>query len=342
MTKTIRAIIKETVLPPRSPDEMRFWDKHVKNVQVTDYPDAASQQFTPNTIKVPRLADYSDDQDVNADLEIDDTDQDDTYPDSDPDDYEDDDEEAYESVDPENFSDDIVDTTVDNQKDYRGLKDDDDDDYDPSDDYNPDNDVAEEEMTDAQKKKREEIVKSMKKKMSDFKDKYGDRAKDVMYATATKQAMSEERHAKVGDTIHYKVGKETRKGVVRSAASSTPRKGNEYSVHGEIGFVPGHTIVKVEPKDKLRKGVQKVKSFFGKEEIQHQNDTKLMTEENFSKGKLKLHNGKSINISDDDAKAMNALVSKLNDNNRKKMMDNALSDEKGFADILKFAKETTS
>jgi len=45
------------------------------------------------------------------------------------------------------------------------------------------------EMSDVQMKKREEIVKSMKKKMSDFKKRYGDRAKDVMYATATKMAM---------------------------------------------------------------------------------------------------------------------------------------------------------
>ena len=47
------------------------------------------------------------------------------------------------------------------------------------------------EMSDAQMKKREEIVKSMKKKSGDFKKRYGDRAKDVMYATATKMAMKE-------------------------------------------------------------------------------------------------------------------------------------------------------
>jgi len=51
--------------------------------------------------------------------------------------------------------------------------------------------VAEKEMTDDQMKKREEIVKSMKKEMPRFKKKYGDRAKDVMYATATKMAMKE-------------------------------------------------------------------------------------------------------------------------------------------------------
>jgi len=47
------------------------------------------------------------------------------------------------------------------------------------------------EMTDAQMKRREEIVKGMKDKMADFKKRYGDRAKDVMYATATKMALKE-------------------------------------------------------------------------------------------------------------------------------------------------------
>jgi len=52
--------------------------------------------------------------------------------------------------------------------------------------------VSEAEMTDAQKAKREEIVKELKKKMSEFKDRYGDRATDVMYATATKMAMKDD------------------------------------------------------------------------------------------------------------------------------------------------------
>jgi len=44
------------------------------------------------------------------------------------------------------------------------------------------------EMTDAEMKKREKIVKSMKKGYSGFKKRYGDKAKNVMYATATKMA----------------------------------------------------------------------------------------------------------------------------------------------------------
>ena len=50
-------------------------------------------------------------------------------------------------------------------------------------------DEVKEEMTEAQKAKREEIVKELKKKTEDFKEKYGDRWEDVMYATATKMAM---------------------------------------------------------------------------------------------------------------------------------------------------------
>ena len=52
--------------------------------------------------------------------------------------------------------------------------------------------VSEGHMTDGQMKKREKIVMSMKPKMKGFKDRYGDDAKNVMYATATKLAMQDE------------------------------------------------------------------------------------------------------------------------------------------------------
>ena len=52
--------------------------------------------------------------------------------------------------------------------------------------------LKEDKMNSAEKTKREDIVKAMKKKTAGFKERYGDRWKDVMYATATKQAMGEE------------------------------------------------------------------------------------------------------------------------------------------------------
>jgi len=52
-------------------------------------------------------------------------------------------------------------------------------------------DLEERKMTDAEMKKKEDIVMGMKKGLAGFKARYGARAKDVMYATATKQAMKE-------------------------------------------------------------------------------------------------------------------------------------------------------
>ena len=58
-------------------------------------------------------------------------------------------------------------------------------------DPNTDKSIQEREMTPAEKAKREKIVMALKKKMSgSYRD--WERAKDVMYATATKQAMKEE------------------------------------------------------------------------------------------------------------------------------------------------------
>lgn len=68
--------------------------------------------------------------------------------------------------------------------------------------------VSEAEMTDAQKEKREVIVKELKKKMSEFKDRYGDKATDVMYATATKMAMKDDSEDEEGELeeSYYKEG----------------------------------------------------------------------------------------------------------------------------------------
>ena len=59
-----------------------------------------------------------------------------------------------------------------------------------------------EEMSDSQMKTRERNVKSMKKNFGDFRQRYGDKAKSVMYATATKQAMKEDEDQDTED-MHY-------------------------------------------------------------------------------------------------------------------------------------------
>ena len=54
-----------------------------------------------------------------------------------------------------------------------------------------DESVEEEEMSDAEMKQREKIVKGLKKSKKEFEDRYGEKAMDVMYATATKMAMKD-------------------------------------------------------------------------------------------------------------------------------------------------------
>jgi hypothetical protein len=49
-------------------------------------------------------------------------------------------------------------------------------------------DLEEKALTEPETKKKEEVVKSMKKGLSGFKERYGNRAKSVIYATATKIA----------------------------------------------------------------------------------------------------------------------------------------------------------
>jgi hypothetical protein len=49
-------------------------------------------------------------------------------------------------------------------------------------------DIQERSLTEPEMKKKEDIVKGMKKNLAGFKDRYGDRAKEVMYATSTQMA----------------------------------------------------------------------------------------------------------------------------------------------------------
>ena len=64
--------------------------------------------------------------------------------------------------------------------------------------------LEEKKMTDAEMAKREEIVKSMKKKKGDFEKRYPGRGEEVMYATATKQAkeLAEEKYI---ESIHEEI-----------------------------------------------------------------------------------------------------------------------------------------
>lgn len=87
--------------------------------------------------------------------------------------------------------------------------------------------LNEEKMSDEDMDQREKIVKGMKKNLQGFKARYGDRAKDVMYATATKQAMKEGAVPSTEKTVkvkHATSGKE----IVVTAKSADKYKAQGY------------------------------------------------------------------------------------------------------------------
>lgn len=65
--------------------------------------------------------------------------------------------------------------------------------YDSPDDQevHEETDLSERSLTSSEMKKREDVVKGMKKNLSSFKSRYGKDAESVMYATATKMAKEE-------------------------------------------------------------------------------------------------------------------------------------------------------
>jgi len=67
--------------------------------------------------------------------------------------------------------------------------------------------VNERELTKGEEREKERIVKGMKKNKSDFKDRYGDDAESVMYATATKRAKNESLEDELRARLNKLLGK---------------------------------------------------------------------------------------------------------------------------------------
>lgn len=94
--------------------------------------------------------------------------------------------------------------------------------------------IQERELSDEEMKKREEYVKGMKKKKGEFEKRYGERAKEVMYATATKMAKGEmndsvEEYLNSMDEAAFEKGK-----VDYFHGSKDPKASNRYSTSASL------------------------------------------------------------------------------------------------------------
>lgn len=67
--------------------------------------------------------------------------------------------------------------------------------------------ISERTLSKGEEKEKERIVTGMKKNKSDFKDRYGDDAEAVMYATATKRAKNESSIDSIKDSLYAALNK---------------------------------------------------------------------------------------------------------------------------------------
>jgi len=206
--------------------------------------------------------------------------------------------------------------------------------------------VSEAEMTDAQKEKREVIVKELKKKMSEFKDRYGDKATDVMYATATKMAMkddSEEDEEELEEARYPKKSKFPSheylpKSVQLKGFDKNKKKGLKKSSDYKLD---GSDKVKLRgfKGKKLPKGFEEVEVEEGYQEGYYKEgvlqDLEMIVKKK-SVGDVKFSDGKKQKVDLTTASMIVSMVKQLNKQNQKKVL-NMLDNSKTFKDVAKFA-----
>lgn len=286
--KSFNDFLKETTAPARSADEKRFKDKHV--IDKKEHPVADESQFTAKTTKKKRVADLDDDKAV----------------------YEENDDDG--EVSSKGADGDRMIECPD-----CGAK------YKKGDEHECD--LEEESMSDAQKKKREEIVLSMKKKMGEFKSKYGDKAQDVMYATATKMAMKEEIEEL-----------DENKAIIKVYQDMKAQGKKDHNILDYIGSMPKYKKVSRDQMAKII-GDAKRKGIF-KEDTDLQ-EAVIDTLNSIVKKKqmqtVKFADGTKTKVDMTTANAMVKVHDALNSQNQKKFADAINKNETMFMKMMDFA-----
>lgn len=174
--------------------------------------------------------------------------------------------------------------------------------------------IEEAKMSDADMKQRENIVMGMKKSKADLQARYGDRWKSVMYATATKKAMEAVELDEISqETLRQYHGK----------AGADLRAKRDKLEKGTL------TMKDVKQGQNRVKGLNRAANKMESVEL----------DEAFKAGEMKLSDGSSVKLTNEDVSALNTLFKELNSANQKKMQERMMKDKKGFAEIVSFAKE---
>jgi len=175
-------------------------------------------------------------------------------------------------------------------------------------------------MSDAQKKKREEIVMGMKRNQADLKRRYGDNWRSVMYATATRQAMDEA--ANLDEISTTKLSNYMRKSSADAGKPGASARRQDKRIGGQS--MADNKIRKKEGKYSTAK-------------VAASEETDL--DEAFKVGAMKLKDGSSVKLAKEDVQALDNLYKNLNSSNRKKMQEKLEANKKSFGEILSFAKQ---
>lgn len=231
--------------------------------------------------------------------------------------------------------------------------------------------MEEAKMSDADMKQRENIVMGMKKSKADLQARYGDKWKSVMYATATKKAMES---VELDEAVNVKAiqkavddgksmdvimtmfanKKTTNTDEIRKVVKDYMWKKRMKKEAVELGEISQETLRQYHGKagadlrakrDKLEKGTLTMKDVKqGQNRVKGLNRAankmeSVELDEAFKAGEMKLADGSSVKLTNEDVSALNTLFKELNSANQKKMQERMMKDKKGFAEIVSFAKE---
>ena len=195
--------------------------------------------------------------------------------------------------------------------------------------------LAEEEMSDAEMKKRENIVKSMKDNKAEFQKRYGDKWKSVMYATATKQAMKESADLNEMRQPFVVIDTADRNKVV---ATASDERGAQQAINSAE-----RPPMSIKDKSTLKIVKSRKKQDIGyplKEEVELNEDV-IADLKNIVKKKsakdVKFSDGNTLRVDMQTANILLKIHDSLNSKNQQTFANAVNKDETGFMKMVDFA-----